>query len=87
MVRIDEPSISDALEAEEEEELVDAAESGEAAAAEAEEEEEPIGYDELKRRMWKDRLRLQKFEENRGTAAATTKELALKDRLRQPPVN
>ncbi|CAL1376714.1 unnamed protein product [Linum trigynum] len=28
--------------------------------------------------MWKDRLRLQKFEENRGTAAATTKELALK---------
>ncbi|CAN1121772.1 Putative ETHYLENE INSENSITIVE 3-like 4 protein [Linum perenne] len=43
---------------------------------EEEEQDDSIGYDDLKKRMWKDRLRLQKLEDKRGTASSSdTKEL------------
>ncbi|CAN0919654.1 Putative ETHYLENE INSENSITIVE 3-like 4 protein [Linum grandiflorum] len=44
-----------------------------------EEEEDSIGYDDLKKRMWKDRLRLQKLEEKRGcTTTGSSNELITK---------
>ncbi|KAK6923444.1 Ethylene insensitive 3 [Dillenia turbinata] len=41
----------------------DIVEEGEEEDGEEEEEEEEIGYEELKRRMWKDRMRMQKLKE------------------------